>query len=194
MSARRKVLSWFVLTLWPLLDAILCRVYHIRPLKPDGSSLIALEVRRYKGRNKVLADGSEVRAGDKIIEIHLNNHWFREKRELPMKASRSAWEIMRCLEQDLRLLAQQIGNGMFEEVVALHALTLLHTGARRLGFQVEGVASNLWSKGARFYMAGLMDVYNLRPEKPSKKRKPLELKEIWLSRGALIKKYGSERP
>jgi hypothetical protein len=52
---------------------------------------------------------------------------------------------------------------------------------------------SLWKKGARFYMAGLMQVYHLRGgDVPMLRDKAWELKEIWLSKASLLSKYGSE--
>jgi len=181
----------FVLILWPVIDKLLRVIYHIRPLKADGSGIVSLDIRHYNGRNIVLNDGSKVKTGDTIIELHLNNAWFKRRRKLNIKATQSPREILSCFEQDLRFLAQQIVNGMFEGVVALHATTHLHVGAKRLGFQVDELPDSLLKKGARFYMAGLMQVYHLRGDEVSGLReKPWELKEVWLSRAALLTKYG----
>jgi len=49
----------------------------------------------------------------------------------------------------------------------------------------------LWKKGARFYMAGLVRIYNLRTDRTPKRRaRSVELKEIWLSKAALLNRYG----
>lgn len=181
----------FILVLWPVIDKLLRVIYHIRLLKADGSSIICLDLRHYKGPTRILNDGSKVKTGDTIIELHLNNAWFRRKRELNIKVSQSPREILSCFEQDLRFLAQQVVNGTFEGVAALHGSTFLHVGAKRLGFQVDEIPDSLWKKGARFYMAGLMQVYHLRGDKVSGlRKKPWELKEVWLSRATLLAKYG----
>ena len=185
----------FVLLLWPVVDKLLRVIRHIRPLKADGSGIVSLDIRHYNGRTIVLNDGSKVKTGDPIIEIHLNNVWFKRRRELNIKASQFPWEILGCLEQDLHFLAQQVVNGKFEGVVALHGSTLLHVGAKRLGFQVEELPQSLWKKGAYFYMAGLMQIYNLRAgEAPKRSEKIWELKEVWLSRAALLTRYGPQHP
>ena len=181
----------FVLILWPVVDRLLRVIHHIRPLKADGSGIICLDLRHYKGPTMILNDGSKVKTGDTIIELHLNNDWFRRRRKRNIKAPQSLREIRGCFEQDLRLLAQQVVNGKFEGVAALHGSTLLHAGAKRLGFQVEELPDSLWKKGARFYMAGLMQVYHLHGDEMSGLReKPWELQEIWLSRAALLTRYG----
>ena len=180
----------FVLILWPVVDRLLRVIYHIRPLKADDSSIIRFNLRHYKGPTRVLNDGSEVKTGDTIIELHLNNEWFKRRRNLNLSASQSAREVLGCFAQDLHLLAQQVTSGRFGNITALHGSTILQVAARRLGFQIDELPDSLWKKGARFYMAGLMQVYHLRGDEVSELReKPWELKEVWLSRAAFLSKY-----
>ncbi len=186
----KAVPARFVLIFWPVVDRFLRLIGHIRPLKADDSGIIRFSLRQYKGPTRVLNDGSEVKIGDTIIELHINNDWFRRRRRLNLKMSQSPREILGCFEQDLRFLAQQVVNGTFEGVSALRGSTFLHTGAKRLGFQVDELPDSLWKKGACFYMAGLMRIYHLRADETPKRRRPLELKEIWLSKAALLSKYG----
>lgn len=188
---KHRVPPRFVLILWPVADRLLRAIYRIKPLKADDSSIIRLNLRHYKGPTKVLNDGSEVKTGDTIIELHLNNEWFKRRRNLSLSASQSPREFLGCFAQDLRLLAQQVASGMFGNITALHGTTILQVAARRLGFQVDELPDSLWKKGARFYMTGLMQVYHLRGDEVSGLReKPWELKEVWLSRAALLAKYG----
>jgi len=187
----RSVPPRFVLILWPVADRLLRATHHIRPLKADDSGIIRFSLYHYKGSSKVLDDGSEVKTGDTIMEVHLNNEWFKRRRNLNLSASQSPREFLGYFAQDLRLIAQQITSGMFGNVAALHGITLLHVAARRLGFQINELPDSLWKKGARFYMAGLMQVYHLRGDEVSGLReKHWELKEIWLSKAALLSKYG----
>jgi hypothetical protein len=188
---KNRVPPRFVLILWPVIDKLLRVIYHIRPPEADNSGIIRFNLRHYKGLTRVLNDGSKVKTGDAIIELHINNDWFKRRRKLNIKASHSGSEILGCFEQDLRFLAQQVVNGMFEGVTALHGSTLLYVGAKRLGFQVEELPNTLWKKGASFYLAGLMQVYHLRGDEVSGRReKSWELKEVWLSKAALLTKYG----
>jgi len=124
----------FVLILWPVADRLLKVIHPIRPLKADDSGIICLDLRHYKGPTRVLNDGSKVETGDTIIELHLNNAWFKRRRKLNLRASQSPREFLGCFAQDLHLLAQQIAGGMFGNITALHGITLLHVAARRLGF------------------------------------------------------------
>lgn len=182
-----------VLVLWPAIDALLRAVYHIRPLRSDGTGVICLQIGCYRGPTRVLYDGSEVRTGDTVVELHLNNMWFKSRRRMNLTASQSPSEFLVCFAQDLRLLAHRIAGGALGDVVALHGNSLLYVAARRLGFQVDELPDSLRVRGARFYMAGLMRIYHLRSDgEHGRGLKVRHLKEIWLSRASLLSRYGPE--
>jgi hypothetical protein len=181
----------FVLILWPIVDTCMRTISRTRPVRADDSGIIRFNLHRYKGPTRVLYDGSAIKIGDTIIELHLNNAWFTRRRNLYLTASQSPREFLGCFAQDLRILAQQISSGIFGDIAALHGSTLLHVAARRLGFQIDELPDSLWKKGARFYMAGLMQIYHLRGgEIAGLRQKTWELKEVWLSKAALLTKYG----
>jgi len=189
---RNRILPWFVSLLWPVLDRLLITSYRIKPVRTD--SIISVQLRRYKGYPITLGDGSKVKAGDKIIELHLNSAWFRQRRKLSLVASRLHWEALHCFAKDLSYLAEQMVNGMFDSgVTALHGVTLLHTGTKRLGFQVMPLPTTLWKKLVRFYLTGLMQIHHpLGKERLKAMGKPLEVKGVWLSRAELLRRYAPE--
>ena len=183
----------FALILWPVVDKCLRTISRTKPVRADGSGIIRFNIHRYKGPTKLLNDGSEVKSGDRIIELHLDNAWFRKRRNLYLSVLQSPQEFLGCFAQDLQILAQQISSGTFGDIAALHGSTLLYVAARRLGFQVDEIPDSLWKKGARFYMAGLMQVYHLRGDGVLGLRvKTWQLKEVWLSRATLLSKYSSK--
>ncbi len=191
---RKTVPPRFVLILWPVADRFLRAMERIRPLRADDSGIVRFSLRRYKGPTRKLNDGSEVKTGDTIIELHLNNSWFTRRRTLNLKASQSPREFLGCFAQDLCFLAEQMVSGRFGDATALHGITLLDVAARRLGFEVGELPDSLWKKGARFYVAGLMQVYHLRGDNASGLgKRSWELREVWLSRAALLGRYGPMR-
>ena len=182
----------FILVLWLVMQKLIRMVYHVKPLRGDGNDIICVKLRRYNACPITLGDGSEIKTGDRIIELHLNNAWFKKMRKLNLKASSSLRESLHCATQDLSFLAEQIGSGMFDKVTALHGITPQHALARRLGFQVKEMPDTLWKKCAEFYVAGLMQIYFLGTAERFKiAGKPVKLKEIWLSRAALLRRYGA---
>jgi hypothetical protein len=142
-----------------------------------------------------LDDGSKIKVGDQIIELHLSSEWFKRRRKESLEARQLPWIALHYFVQDLNFLTKQIASGIFDKVVAVHGITFLYALARRAGFQVEEVPDTLWKRCAQFYMAGLMRVYHLptggRLEAPGRS---LELKEVWISRETLLKTYLLRHP
>ena len=166
--------------------------YHVKPLRGDGNDILCMKLRRHNAPPITLGDGSEIKTGDRIIELHLNNAWFKKMRKLNLEASSSLGESLHCATQDLSFLAEQIDSGMFDKVTALHGITPQHAIARRMGFQVDELPDTLWKKCAEFYVAGLMQIYFLGTTERFKiTGKPVKLKEVWLSRAAFLRRYGA---
>ncbi|MFC2019195.1 hypothetical protein ACFLU4_04470 [Chloroflexota bacterium] len=179
--------------LWLVLQKLIRVFYRVKFLRDDGNGIICIKLRRYSACPVTLDDGTEIKAGDRIIELHLNNTWFKKRRKLKqIKASSLPWEAFHCFAQDLSFLARQIADGMFDRVTALHGVTLLHGVARRLGFQVDELPDTLWKKGVEFYIGGLMQIYYLGvTERFKTTGRPLELKGVWLSRADLLRRYSA---
>jgi hypothetical protein len=147
----------------------------------DGSGAILAEVRCY-GHEVILNDGSKIKASDKIVELHLNNDWFKEGHKLYTTATRFTWHMITSFTQDLHVMAKEMDNGIFSNCTALHGRTQLGVIAKRLGFQVNKLPDSLWKKGARFYISGLMQVYG-------SPRDNFELEEVWFSKRELLRRY-----
>ena len=180
----------FVLILWPLIDGILRRFHHMIPLT-EGSGAVFAEVIHYNGRSVTLDDGSEIKAGDTIVELHLNNNWFRERHRLNLTTARLARDILLSFAHDLHILAKELDTGRFSNAVALHGCTHIGAITGRLGFQVEELPNSLWKRFARFYISGLAQVYGPRRSQASWSNKSLELEEVWFSKRELLRRYGS---
>ena len=189
---KKRFLTWLVFLLWPVIDRLLIMICRIKPLRSNG--ILGVESRRYKGHLIKLNDGSEVKHGDRIIELHLNSAWFRKRRKMSLTGT--IWETLRSFANDLGYLAEQMTSGTLDSrIIALHGQTLLHVGIRRLGFQVEELPNTLWKKLTQFYLAGLMQIHHLQGEKGVDiLSKPPELKEFWLSKTELLRKYGNHQP
>jgi peptidoglycan-N-acetylglucosamine deacetylase len=196
-ARRSYMISLFLRAIVRPLLPIIHRVYTIAlGVKSPGesSSLICVELRRHKGQAMKLSDGCEVRPGDLVIKLHLNNDWIAEKRESSagLKTTDLPRGVIRCFTEGFRLLAAQVANGKYGEVVAVYGWTVLHTGARRLGFQVIDLPNTLRTKLARFYIGGLMRFYHVRgPERYKPSRESLKIKAVWLSKAELLRLYHS---
>jgi peptidoglycan-N-acetylglucosamine deacetylase len=159
-----------------------------------SSSLICVELRRHKGRTVKLSDGIEVRPGDPVIKLHLDNDWIAERRQSSsgLQTTDLPRGATHCFKEGFRLLAAQVANGKYGEVIAVYGWTVLHTGARRLGFQVIDLPNTLRIKLARFYITSLMRFYHIRgPQRYKPSRESLKVKAVWLSKDEFLRIYHS---
>jgi hypothetical protein len=180
----------FVLFLWPFIDWIFIKIHHIE-LLAGGSSIMSIEIRHYKGQAITLADRSEIKPGDTILEVHLNNKWFKQKRQSTTDTHHLIHESFTHFIEDLNILSGQIQSGILPDVTAIHGNTHLGIAASRMGFQVFALPDTTWRKWAQFYLAGLIQVYG--PRQTRSYRFP-EIKEVWLSKSELIRKYPGRPP
>ncbi|TCT14683.1 hypothetical protein EDC18_105165 [Natranaerovirga pectinivora] len=136
-----------------------------------------LSKHRYKGKDKILEDGSIIKKGDEVIEMHVNNSKMEEL------GSRLK-EIFKALDEELRLLAIALEeNEKYKNVKGLWARTVLYPITEKRGFETQEI------KGT--YMFGFLKIWdNLIKyafEQKEGKIKLRDPKEIWISKTGLIK-------
>ena len=83
---KNRIQPRFVLVLWLVIQKLIRIFSHVKPLRGDGNDIFSVKLQRHKGRPITLDDGSEIKTGDRIIEIHLNNAWFKKMRKMNLKA------------------------------------------------------------------------------------------------------------
>lgn len=180
-----------LLGLWPVIDAVLYRVHCIHAVTGDPDALLRVEHRTHASSATILADGVSVHKGQALLEIHLAASWFRRRRAVSWRAGDITREILVRVAADLGHLALRLGGGAYPDVVAMHGVTFLDAGARRLGFEVRDLPPGRRHALTAFYMAGLMDMSHLTGSRAAgSKRRPL--REIWMSREYLVRTYGSQ--
>lgn len=179
----------WMLWLWPLLDRLLVRLLRIEPVDPFDS-IVGTSIHHYRGQPRVLRDGTTIRSGAMICEIHiLNGRLARLTLESP-RGEITPWELVARMSRDLTLLAGRMQQA--SEVEALCGTTLLDSGVRRLGFTVMEMPSKLLREVVAFYLRGLIQAYHSRGAQGiERKARILVPKEIWMSRKELLARYGS---
>ena len=175
--------------LWIIVDKILRRIYKIKPVVPGADGIIGLEVRVYRGTPIVFSDGMRLEQGECILDIHLNSAWFVINKKMN-RERRWEWEVLSVMSRELALLASQVRTGRYGDIRALHTMTVLDAGARRLGFETQVKPPSPGRFWQEFYLARLMSAYYLnttaRVKTPGHRQ---DLYEGWLSVAQLLKKY-----
>jgi hypothetical protein len=178
-----------LLSVWEIWERIFGELNHIQKIRPDG--LFRLSTHLYHGPAVELNDGTPVRPGDLVGEIHLSS---RDAMEMQLKYNsrvKVAIAARKALKQDLVCLAALVAREQsMAEVKAFYAITMLYHGARVLGFEdrefKNWVMRWVYTLGEGFLLviyhpAG---IFRLRQG-----RQDLTLKYIWMSRQKLLRDY-----
>jgi len=176
----------------PVINKVYARALGIKPVARD--CILSVEIRRHKGCPVKLKDGCEVKPGDQVIKLHLNNAWivkrWRASSELGVRAFPRG--LIHYFREGLQLLAREVADGKYGNIVAIYGWTAFHIHAGRLGFQVMDLPNNLRMKLAQLHITALMQDHQipwLRKRTPSKKS--VTVKAVWLSRAELLRIHGA---
>jgi hypothetical protein len=138
-----------------------------------------------------LADRSEVRRGDRVGSLHLNNERVAALHAHCPTPAALGLEFRRQFLASLHALAVLCRPGnRLGEVQAFTAVTIFHHGLARVGFEIEpnGLAWPRWVGGyQRALLASLHPSGESRLIAPDSRR----AERCWISRGRLLALYSS---
>ena len=172
-----------VLDVWLGWERLLTALQRIRPVR-EGS-LLRYSVRRYRGRWVRMADGGRVGPGAVILEVHFDNHRFARLTASGVHPLR----LVRLLREDLHALANLIEGGALGPVAALHGVTFMAPAAPILGFEARALSRTIHRRLDRYFMAGLVLLYNPRGWESVEHHAARWPGEVWMGAGDLRRRY-----
>jgi len=101
------------------LDAVLRRIYGIRPVNDDPRCIFRI-AGGVSDCAATLSDGVQVAPGDAVVELHL---WNEHVPRMPPLGPDLAWalEAKQRLEASLSMLAEEVGQSRWQAAVAVRA-------------------------------------------------------------------------
>lgn len=180
------------LRFWPFWEWLTLHVmppHHAIPNAPYN--VFEVQFTRYDAKPITLPDGTEVRRGDRIAIVHINNRVVAR-----LAAETTPWQQLRMMRGDLRALAQwEAAGGFPKDVRALYGYTLLGRSAPRLGFTIRRRPVSIRTRLDRFFLMGLMVLYNPRGRERLQRGTTYESEpvETWMSLGELRRRYGRQQ-
>jgi hypothetical protein len=160
------------------------RHYDIRPIG-DGTTLVRLGLIRYGGRELVLRDGTVVRRGDLVGELHVDNRRaaaLHEGRKAAFRYRREVFRALPALARDLRTRPE------YEPIQAVGGPSLFWEEAILAGFEHRPLpAFSRWWLGwwERFLLARYHPAGRARLAEGNRR----EIRQIWITRRTLLERY-----
>jgi hypothetical protein len=187
-----SLLRIIIQAILPVINKVHAVALGIKPL--EENSVVCIEVRRHRDRTVRLEDGCEIEPGDPVIKLHFNDAWITDRVPSSSEPRTIGFpgEFFRYFKDGLQLLAAEVTDGKYGDIVAVYGWTAFYAHAKRLGFQVIDLPNTLRIKLARLHIAALMQSHHApRFRKHISSRKPVKVKAVWLSRAELLRIHGS---
>jgi peptidoglycan-N-acetylglucosamine deacetylase len=170
------------LGLWQRWEPIAMWLWRVRP--PAAGSVLQYGVSRYRGPSTVLADGTDVPRGARILHLHLDN---RRVTEVLSSAGGNPWAVAPLIRCDLDTIAREIDAGTLGDVKALRGVTVLASMAGRFGFEVRPLDKNLRWTLVRNIAALVIASYHVDAQAGLARGVPWPA-EVWMSAPALSRR------
>ena len=177
------------LRFWPVWERIMLVFIPTQPIPGAPSGLFRVHFGRYLGKSITLPDGTTVKRGDLVCELHMSN--------VKLTQITDTWALIRALGGDLRALAAWAEQPDFPaRVRALYGYSLLSRGAPRLGFTLRDRRITLYARLERFFLMGLLALYNAQGVERLRHGTTFAHypQELWMSRDELRRRYGADAP
>ena len=156
--------------------------------------VLRVRVTRHRGRPLILGDGTSIRRGDPIGDIHLDNERMAALHEGGRRSRWAGLAFRRAFHASLEALAEAVGNApRYRGVTAFTATTIFHKGTDLMGFEIRPLSRRFAARLVAAYERSLISRFHpLGRQRPGRFRFG-EARQIWISREELIRRYAGER-
>lgn len=182
----------YVLSIWSLLDPIyfLCTRLSYLPNIGKESNIFRIRLTKYKGKEIILSDGTQINKNDTLVKIHLHNvRLLREFKDIKSELKK-AKIIYRYVQNSLPGVENYIRNSSCsKEIKGIIGITMLNKGCERLGFETFEISHPVykWFKWIAFLPIEILSSGNCSIWHICKHQAP---KYLFMSAQKLTKMYG----
>lgn len=178
--------AWGVLSVWLWWERFTNWRAKVRPISPD--SFLCYAMSHYSGKDRALGDGTVLRKGDTIIELHFNNAFITR---LIVEGRFTPWRGLRLAARDIDVLQRRVVAGELGDVRALHAITLFAPTGARIGMELRRLPHTPYWGLVRYFMVGLIALHHPEGWKhASRSSASMWPGELWLGIASMRRRAG----
>lgn len=177
--------------LWGLVEPAIRQLAGIKDLGDGKTSIWRIALRRYRGKDWLMTDGSVLRAGEYYMEVHVNNDRLLSLIDGNTSVERLGIIAMREVRNGLPVVAKLLNSDeKFRKVKILLGITLLHRGTERIGFTVYEMKPGLFRTVTGWYERGLLALFHPGGFKNLKAyRDKISPKYVVMTKQELMRRY-----
>ena len=185
---RRGSLKKCIQKLWSVAEVVIRKLAGIRDLGDGNSSIWRVALRRYRGKDWPMPDGSVLQRGDYYLELHANNDRLLRLLDEDASVEMMAITAMKEMRAGLPALAELLSsNKRFSKAKVLFGITLLHRMGGRFGFTSYDIKPGLFSRLTYWYEKWLLAIFH--PKSLKSYRSKLSPKYVVMTRQELMRRY-----
>lgn len=195
-SLKRSPLNRAIYTLWRRWERFNTgTLMGLEPVVAGRPSIFRIRRSFYRASPVRLADGSQLNPGDPIADLHFVTDALLGAHAVTRGPVQLAAYLARLAEDSLHVLADFVTQTeAYRDVVAVHGITIIHRGARRLGFTVWDLPPGFRRSFLSLYLRAFLST--MHPETLSRtqqRRELLHVKHVAMSRELLVQRYGTSQ-
>ena len=189
--------SWkkkLMITLWIKWESLFYRLFYIQPIDKN-QPFLNVRVRTLLGANAIqLSDGEEIKKGDHVLELHLNNEMLFKMGINSRSSIQLAIQMIRTTEQLLpKTLLFILNHPKYKEIKGLYGVSMIYRGTKQLGFTVIDLPRGLFFFLTKIYLRLLLLIVHPQgKQRLQTKGELLVPKMIAISTKEFIRRYPIE--
>ena len=153
----------YLISFWSFIDPIYYHCSRLTYLSFSKGNIFRVRLTKYKGRNIVLSDGTQINKNDTLVKIHLHNvRLLKEFKNINSELKR-AKIIYKYVQWSLPGIDSYIQNHTeAHNIKGIIGITTLNKGCERLGFEVFEISHPIykWIKQMAFLPIEMMSSKN----------------------------------
>ncbi|HWO75211.1 MAG TPA: hypothetical protein VNM69_04735 [Bacillus sp. (in: firmicutes)] len=185
-------LRLYFISLWSIIDPIYYYLTRLRYLdSPAGSPpIFRVRLTKYKGRNVVLSDGTQIQRNDILVKIHLHNVRLLKELSGINNDVKKSLLIYQQVKESMPYLTRYIERHQRNsEIKGIIGITFINKGIKRLGFEQVDIINPFYKW---YKLITLYPIHFLSSSQSFLKgnKKPCP-SYLFMSKDGLFNKYGN---